>query len=81
MWDRSVKVTGLRGYVTNIPAGLIPATEVISSYHELWHVERSFRMSTINLKAWPISLPGGHTLTASSTITLQARHILNTLNT
>ena len=33
---------GLKGYVTNIPAHLMDAGEVVSSYHELWHVEQSF---------------------------------------
>ena len=32
---------GLKGYVTNIPARLMDAGEVVSSYHELWHVEAS----------------------------------------
>jgi hypothetical protein len=42
---RARKVAGLKGYVTNIPATVMPPTEVISSYHDLWHVEQSFRMS------------------------------------
>ncbi|MCI9887942.1 IS1634 family transposase, partial [Micrococcales bacterium 31B] len=32
----------------------MPGAEVISSYHELWHVEQSFRMSTTDLRARPI---------------------------
>ncbi|MCU9974498.1 IS1634 family transposase, partial [Mobiluncus mulieris] len=44
----------LKGYVTNLPATLMPATEVIDSYHELWHVEQSFRMSKTDLRARPI---------------------------
>ena len=30
------------------------ATEVVSSYHELWHVEQSFRMSKHDLRACPV---------------------------
>ena len=45
---------GLKGYVTNIPAGLMGAGEVVSSYHELWHVEASFRMSKHDLRARPV---------------------------
>ena len=30
------------------------ASEVIGKYHELWHVERSFRMSKTDLRARPI---------------------------
>ena len=32
----------------------MPATEVIAKYHELWHVERSFRMSKTDLDARPM---------------------------
>ena len=45
---------GLKGYVTNIDAAQMPAREVIGKYHELWHVERSFRMSKTDLAARPI---------------------------
>jgi len=40
--------------VTNIPAGTMPAAEVIGSHHDLWHVEQSFRMSKTDLRARPI---------------------------
>ena len=43
-----------KGYVTNIPAALMPATEVIGSYHDLWHVAQSFRMSKTDLRARPM---------------------------
>ena len=45
---------GLKGYVTNIPSRLMGAGEVVSSYHELWHVEASFRMSKHDLRARPV---------------------------
>lgn len=51
---RARKVAGLKGYVTNIPASLMPAVEVVSSYHDLWHVEQSFRMSKTDLRARPM---------------------------
>ena len=51
---RARRVVGLKGYVTNIPATMMPAGEVIASYHELWHVEASFRMSKSDLRARPI---------------------------
>ena len=44
----------LKGYVTNIPSRLMGAGEVVSSYHELWHVEQSFRMSKHDLRARPV---------------------------
>ena len=45
---------GLKGYVTNIPATSMPPGEVIASYHDLWHVEQSFRMSKTDLRARPM---------------------------
>lgn len=53
-FQRTQRLQGLKGYVTNIPAPLMPASEIISSYHELWHVEQSFRISKTDLKARPI---------------------------
>ena len=51
---RARSLVGLKGYVTNIPARLMDAGEVVSSYHELWHVEQSFRMSKHDLRARPV---------------------------
>lgn len=51
---RARRLVGLKGYVTNIPATVMPAAEVITSYHDLWHVEQSFRMSKTDLKARPM---------------------------
>lgn len=53
-YQRAVDLAGWKGYVTNIPACVMDASEVISSYHELWHVEQSFRMSKHDLQARPI---------------------------
>lgn len=52
--QRARRLVGLKGYVTNIDATLMPATEIIASYHDLWHVEASFRMSKSDLAARPI---------------------------
>lgn len=49
-------LVGLKGYVTNVPADPMPADEVIGSYHALWQVERSFRMSKTDLRARPMWL-------------------------
>jgi hypothetical protein len=51
---RARRLAGLKGYVTNISAGIMPAGEVIGSYHDLWHVEQSFRMSKTDLRARPM---------------------------
>ncbi|GAB3364465.1 IS1634 family transposase [Modestobacter lapidis] len=51
---RARALVGLKGYVTNIPATIMPAGEVIASYHDLWRVEQSFRMSKTDLRARPM---------------------------
>ena len=51
---RARSLVGLKGYVSNIPAHDMPASEVIGSYHDLWHVEQSFRMSKTDLRARPM---------------------------
>ncbi len=49
--DKVTALAGIKGYVTNLA---IPDEQVIGSYHQLWHVEQSFRMSKSDLKARPI---------------------------
>ena len=51
---RAEALVGLKGYVTNITAAVMPAAEVIASYHSLWQIEASFRMSKTDLRARPI---------------------------
>ena len=51
---RARRLVGLKGYVTNIPSTLMSAGEVIESYHDLWRVEQSFRMSKTDLRARPM---------------------------
>ena len=51
---RARRLAGLKGYVTNIDDEVMPAREVIASYHDLWHVEQSFRMSKTDLRARPM---------------------------
>ena len=51
---RAQSLVGLKGYVTNMPAAVLPAAEVIAKYHDLWHVEKSFRMSKSDLRGRPM---------------------------
>ena len=51
---RARRLVGLKGYVTNIRAEVMGASEVIGSYHDLWRVEQSFRMSKTDLRARPM---------------------------
>lgn len=53
-YERATNLSGWKGYVSNIPASTMSAAEVVSSYHDLWHVEQSFRMSKSDLAARPI---------------------------
>ena len=52
--QRARRLVGLKGYVTNIDVTHMPAAEVIASYHDLWQVEASFRMSKSDLAARPM---------------------------
>lgn len=45
---------GIKGYCTNLPENELSNKEVIDRYHQLWHVEQSFRMSKFDLEARPI---------------------------
>lgn len=49
--DKAKQLVGIKGYVTNL---LLPDEQIIAFYHQLWHVEQSFRMSKSDLKARPI---------------------------
>ena len=49
--DKAYALAGIKGYVTNL--NLAP-NKVIAAYHQLFHVEASFRMAKSDLKARPI---------------------------
>lgn len=49
--EKAKALAGFKGYITNLT---LPAQEIIDRYHDLWHVEASFRMSKSDLKARPI---------------------------
>jgi hypothetical protein len=51
---RAQSLVGLKGYVCNVPVSVMPAAEVIAKYHDLWHVEKSFRMSKSDLRGRPM---------------------------
>jgi hypothetical protein len=52
--DRARQLAGLKGYVTNVPEDQLSGLAVIGAYHELYHVEESFRMSKHDLRARPV---------------------------
>lgn len=52
--ERARELAGLKGYVTNLPAATMAGQAVIDAYHDLYQVERSFRMAKSDLRARPI---------------------------
>ena len=78
---RAEALVGLKGYVTNITAAVMPAAEVIASYHDLWHVEQSFRMSKHDLRARPIFHHQAEAIEAHLTIVFAALAVARCLQT
>jgi hypothetical protein len=52
--ERARQFAGLKGYVTNLPVSTMDAAAVVAAYHDLWQVEKSFRMAKSDLRARPI---------------------------
>ena len=52
--DRARSLAGLKGYVTNITPQTMTAEQVVAAYHDLYQVERSFRMTKSDLAARPV---------------------------
>ena len=69
---RARRLVGLKGYVTNINAELMGTGEVIASYHDLWHVEQSFRMSKTDLRARPMFVRTRDAIEAHLTVVFTA---------
>lgn len=76
---RARRIAGLKGYVTNIPATIMSPGEVITSYHDLWHVEQSFRMSKTDLQARPLFARTRDAIEAHLTIVFTALAISRTI--
>jgi len=63
-------LAGLKGYLTNLEA---PTAEyVLTAYHQLWQIEKSFRMSKTDLRARPICHHKRDSIEAHLTIVLAA---------
>jgi hypothetical protein len=76
---RARRLVGLKGYVTNIDAGIMPAPEVIANYHDLWHIEQSFRMSKTDLRARPMFARTRDAIEAHLTIVFTALALSRTV--
>jgi hypothetical protein len=63
-------LAGLKGYVTNLEA---PTAEyVLGAYHQLWQIEKSFRMSKTDLRARPIYHHKRNSIEAHLTVVMAA---------
>lgn len=49
--EKDAKWDGLKGYLTNTN---IPANDVYVAYHNLWHVERAFRIAKSKIEIRPM---------------------------
>ena len=47
-------LAGWKAYITNLPPEKASANYVIGAYHQLWHIEKAFRMSKHDLAARPV---------------------------
>jgi len=70
--DKAKALAGIKGYVTNLPKAETTDEQIIAYYHQLWHVEQSFRMSKSDLKARPIFHHKRDSIEAHLTIVLTA---------
>lgn len=70
--ERARQLAGLKGYVTNVEPEVMSGAQVISAYHDLWQVEKSFRMAKSDLRARPIFHHERDSIEAHLTIVLAA---------
>jgi len=77
--NRARRLIGLKGYVTNIDLTVMPAAEVITSYHDLWRVEQSFRMTKSDLAARPLFARTRDAIEAHLTIVFTALAVSRTV--
>ena len=74
--EESRRKAGIKGYVTDLD---IDAQEVIDAYHQLFQVERSFRMSKSDLRARPIFHHRRDSIEAHLTIVFTALAVSRTI--
>jgi transposase len=77
--DKAKALAGIKGYVTNLPVAEASNQRVIAYYHQLWHVEQSFRMSKSDLKARPIFHHKREAIEAHLTIVMAALAVQRTI--
>ena len=78
---RARQLAGLKGYVTNLPITAMNGQDIISAYHDLWHVEASFRMTKNDLQARPVFHHQHEAIEAHLTVVFAALAISHHLTT
>jgi len=79
--ERARQLAGLKGYVTNLPASTMDGQAVIDAYHDLYQVERSFRMAKNDLQARPVFHHQREAIEAHLTVVFAALAIARELQT
>lgn len=59
--EKAKRLEGIKGYLTNTD---LDVAEVISRYHDLWRIEKDFRITKSDLEARPVFLRLDKTITA-----------------
>lgn len=84
-YDKALALAGWKGYVTSLDKNQVPGADVIAFYHELYHIERAFRMAKTDLKARPIHATTDERIHAHFTVVMAAlaisRHIYEVTGT
>jgi transposase len=79
--DRARQLVGLKGYVTNLDPAVMDGAAVIATYHDLWQVEASFRMTKSDLQARPIFHHEREAIEAHLTVVFAALAVSRDLQT
>lgn len=79
--ERARYSAGFKGYVCNIGTDVLDGAAVVAAYHDLWHVEESFRMAKGDLQARPIFHHKKDSIEAHLTIVFAALAVARHLQT
>lgn len=77
--DQAQIVIGLKGYVTDIPAEKLDGPAVVAAYHDLFQVEKWFRIAKTDLRTRPIFHHKKDSIEAHLTIVFAALAIARNL--
>ena len=80
-WPGPQRWSGSRATSPTCPPTVMPAAEVIAKYHDLWHVEKSFRMSKTDLAARPMFHRTRDAIEAHLTIVFTALAVAHAIQT